>query len=130
MVTFRNRYIFLSIRCHYKKFQSFIVSPYQEECELLRQTNSNLEDMVRVLRQRSDKEQTEREREEQVCDRHSCICACVDFAVVVYHHHHPHPFILFHTPKGGQGCLMPLTLSGISELSCDSSFPSLLSSST
>ncbi|XP_076463674.1 uncharacterized protein LOC143295885 [Babylonia areolata] len=37
----------------------------KDECEVLRQTNTNLEEMVRVLRQRSNKEQAEREREEQ-----------------------------------------------------------------
>ncbi|XP_076441857.1 uncharacterized protein LOC143280938 isoform X2 [Babylonia areolata] len=37
----------------------------KEECELLKQTNGHLEEMVRVLRQRSDKEVLEREREDQ-----------------------------------------------------------------
>ncbi|KAL8588895.1 hypothetical protein ACOMHN_051489 [Nucella lapillus] len=39
--------------------------PLQEECELLKQSNGHLEEMVRVLRQRSDKELLEREREYQ-----------------------------------------------------------------
>ncbi|KAK7505603.1 hypothetical protein BaRGS_00003348, partial [Batillaria attramentaria] len=37
----------------------------KEECEMLRQSNISLEDMVRTLRQRSEKDQTERKREEQ-----------------------------------------------------------------
>ncbi|KAL8607389.1 hypothetical protein ACOMHN_024414 [Nucella lapillus] len=37
----------------------------KDECELLRQTNINLEEMVRVLKQRSNQVQAEREKEDQ-----------------------------------------------------------------
>ena len=64
--------------------KSFIVFPHQEECELLRQTNNNLEDMIRVLRQRSDKEQIEREREEQVCYIHRVVSLHVLFLLLLF----------------------------------------------
>ena len=131
MVTFRNRYIFFSPSdASTKNFNPSLSPPIRRSASCFAKPTATWRTWFESSGSGRTKSRLRgKEKNRSVTDTVAFVHVLI-LLLFTTTTHHPHPFILFHTPKGGQGCLMPHTLSGISGLPFDSSFPSLLSSST